>query len=376
MDLKDIEIVDILPHIGDTGVILLNQQRGSQFNMYATSIVTAEIINVIGDPVDPNPDITIEYSTSNDPIRFDQLGNSIGTGIWSLNPPENIINLRSIKITTRANVILKPYDRLIINFSNKVPVGVSLNQIAYNSFAVRANKIVGQTTEPLLATEPNKVAVKIVGNTGGSIGDFVWEDLNENGIYDPGEPGLNGVTVELYSEDGVLLDSSITSNNAKGDPGYYLFTGLEEGVYQVKFTPFGGHSLTQEVSSLENGSKPNPNTGFTSFITLSRDQNILDIDAGVVIKVCDNSRFQAVTDIIESIALEQTALSHILNAEGEKIEKAKDLDLPLKDLLKINKSVKNMIDAVVRLETILQIKLETFECNKCDSDSCKDFNEL
>ncbi len=31
------------------------------------------------------------------------------------------------------------------------------------------------------------------------------------------------------------------------------------------------------------------------------------------------SRFQAITDIVTSVALEQTALSHILNAEGEKI---------------------------------------------------------
>lgn len=33
------------------------------------------------------------------------------------------------------------------------------------------------------------------------------------------------------------------------------------------------------------------------------------------------TRAQAVTDIIESVALEETALSHILNAEGEKIQK-------------------------------------------------------
>jgi len=34
------------------------------------------------------------------------------------------------------------------------------------------------------------------------------------------------------------------------------------------------------------------------------------------------TRPQAITDIVESVALEQTALSHILNAEGEKIQKA------------------------------------------------------
>lgn len=32
------------------------------------------------------------------------------------------------------------------------------------------------------------------------------------------------------------------------------------------------------------------------------------------------TRIQAITDIIESIALQETALSHILNAEGEKMQ--------------------------------------------------------
>ena len=38
-----------------------------------------------------------------------------------------------------------------------------------------------------------------------------------------------------------------------------------------------------------------------------------------VITPSATTRAQAVTDIIESVALEEAALSHILNAEGEKI---------------------------------------------------------
>ena len=40
-----------------------------------------------------------------------------------------------------------------------------------------------------------------------------------------------------------------------------------------------------------------------------------------VITPSATTREQAVTDIIESVALQETALSHILNAEGEKIQK-------------------------------------------------------
>ena len=40
-----------------------------------------------------------------------------------------------------------------------------------------------------------------------------------------------------------------------------------------------------------------------------------------VITASTTTREQAITDLIQSVALEETALSHILNAEGEKIQK-------------------------------------------------------
>jgi hypothetical protein len=37
---------------------------------------------------------------------------------------------------------------------------------------------------------------------GGSIGDFVWNDADGDGVQDPGELGIPGVTVNLYAADG------------------------------------------------------------------------------------------------------------------------------------------------------------------------------
>ncbi|MDV7398392.1 SdrD B-like domain-containing protein, partial [Arthrospira platensis SPKY1] len=39
----------------------------------------------------------------------------------------------------------------------------------------------------------------------GSIGQFVWEDLNANGLQDPDEPGIAGVTVRLLDSNGNFL---------------------------------------------------------------------------------------------------------------------------------------------------------------------------
>ncbi|MEG1073557.1 MAG: choice-of-anchor A family protein [Ruthenibacterium sp.] len=85
-------------------------------------------------------------------------------------------------------------------------------------------------------------------------------------------------------------------------------------------------------------------------------------------------RCQAISDIMESVALEQTALSHILNAEGEKIQKALSMNLSTQCLLDVNKSVSNTVDAVSMLEMILHGKLALFDiCLHCDitTKSCK-----
>jgi len=64
-------------------------------------------------------------------------------------------------------------------------------------------------------------------NCTGSIGDFVWQDTNQNGIQDAGEPGIPGVTVNLFKS-GVKIASTVTDQN-----GFYQFSGLCAGDYTV-----------------------------------------------------------------------------------------------------------------------------------------------
>lgn len=63
------------------------------------------------------------------------------------------------------------------------------------------------------------------GNCTGMIGDFVWKDTDGDGIQDTGEPGISGVELNLYLNNGnsildggdTLLDTQITNLT-----GYYL----------------------------------------------------------------------------------------------------------------------------------------------------------
>lgn len=73
--------------------------------------------------------------------------------------------------------------------------------------------------------------------TSGSIGDTIFTDTNGNGTQDSGEPGIDGVTVNLRTSgaDGIIGnsdDQTITQVTANG--GQYLFSNLLLGDYQVQ----------------------------------------------------------------------------------------------------------------------------------------------
>ncbi len=87
-----------------------------------------------------------------------------------------------------------------------------------------------------------------------------------------------------------------------------------------------------------------------------------------VITASSTIRDQAITDLIQSVALEETALSHILNAEGEKIQKIVALpDVTPEVLLATNKSVESMVNSISNLEVILTDKISLFKECKCNN---------
>lgn len=86
-----------------------------------------------------------------------------------------------------------------------------------------------------------------------------------------------------------------------------------------------------------------------------------------VIKPGTISRGDAIGDIIESVALEESALAHVLNAESEKLMSVVDHpDTTPNQLLSINQSVQSTISAITRLELQLKAKLEIFQKSICE----------
>ncbi|WP_207708834.1 hypothetical protein [Heliobacterium mobile] len=73
----------------------------------------------------------------------------------------------------------------------------------------------------------------------------------------------------------------------------------------------------------------------------------------------ERTREEAINDIIESIALEETALAHLINAEAHKVQNAISTDnISIPELTALNKSVRDLMMIVVKKEMLLQFKLE------------------
>jgi len=69
---------------------------------------------------------------------------------------------------------------------------------------------------------------KIPSSTLSSINGIVFNDANANGIQDPGETPLSGVTIQLRDNTGAVI--ATTTTNASGG---YSFTNLPAGTYMV-----------------------------------------------------------------------------------------------------------------------------------------------
>ncbi|MEJ8777092.1 Cna B-type domain-containing protein [Pseudogracilibacillus sp. ICA-222130] len=102
-----------------------------------------------------------------------------------------------------------------------------------------------------------------------AIGDYTWIDRNKDGIQDDNEEPLEGVTVELFDEDGEKIGETKTDEN-----GRYIFDELPAGKYKVKFTLTEDQAKKYKFTKQNSGdntindSDANEN-GWTTDITLN-----------------------------------------------------------------------------------------------------------
>ena len=116
------------------------------------------------------------------------------------------------------------------------------------------------------------VDVGFVSLPGQSLGNRVWVDTNNDGLFTAGERGLAGVCVSVYSAglDGVTgtSDDEVLADTTTNENGYYLFTNLFPGQYIVEAClPEGYVSstglLASGVGPFEGSETPAPDASAT-----------------------------------------------------------------------------------------------------------------
>lgn len=99
---------------------------------------------------------------------------------------------------------------------------------------------------------------------------------------------------------------------------------------------------------------------------------------------CCKDDTQCNTDLIESIALIEAAMAHILNAEGEKLQKILATTNDYNKIMNVNKEINQTIINATQLEQVLyqklmcakEIKSKPICNNDCDDSFCYDNNDF
>lgn len=109
----------------------------------------------------------------------------------------------------------------------------------------------------------------------------MWLDSNGNGIYDEGELGLAGVTVNLYSATGELVATIVSDAN-----GRYLFENMLPGSYYLEFLLPSGYQFSPPDAGPDdsNDSDADQVTGRTPLFELAPGDIDLTWYAGIYLK--------------------------------------------------------------------------------------------
>lgn len=294
--IKNIVIIDKLPHLGDTGVVDPSQ-RDSKWSPFLVNQIS--LWNSDGSLSGLPEGVKVFYSTNPNPScsEFsDPINNEGSPGDdWRETPPDDITSIRSIKIDCRGyngGAGLAPGESINLYWPMRAPVGAPSGQIAWNSFGYVAtypdaglnpDDVIQQ---PFLPAEPVKVGFMVNSDPGSAynVGNYLWEDMDRDGIQGSGEPGLNGVLVKLYAEGDLINPIAYTrtgyDQSAVPKPGYYNFPNVPSGNYLVEFTLPSEYYVTPKGQGSDRLLDSDiDSSGCTDIFSVTG--NVTSIDAGI-----------------------------------------------------------------------------------------------
>ena len=152
------------------------------------------------------------------------------------------------------------------------------------------------------------------------------------------------------------------------EPTACLLTTTSSSTSSTSSTTSSTSSTTSSTSSTTSStSSTTSSTSSTTSSTSSTTSSTSSTTSSSTTTANPSLRRQAITDLFESVALQQTALSHILNAEGEKLQRIFAFDnITPETVLAANHSVESTVNAIAGLESVLEMKLRLFTDCACN----------
>ena len=112
------------------------------------------------------------------------------------------------------------------------------------------------------------------------LGNYVWEDTNQNGQQDAGESGVSSVTVVLYN----ATTNTAISQMVTDASGHYQFCSLPAGNYYLVFKAPANRQFTQPNVGSDGTDSDVDSSGRTPVYTLTAGQSNLTVGAGLTCK--------------------------------------------------------------------------------------------
>ncbi|MCP4123439.1 MAG: choice-of-anchor B family protein [Bacteroidetes bacterium] len=141
-------------------------------------------------------------------------------------------------------------------------------------------------TDTRTLTNGDYLEMDIELNATNYTGNIVWNDLNENGLQDAGEPGIVDARVKLITGAGADVEEIIS-----GTYGKFVFSDIDAGEYQLLFTPPAAEGAQRYIETLADAGDDAIDSDIqfsdgefkTPVFTLTTTGSFLNFDAGFIL---------------------------------------------------------------------------------------------
>lgn len=190
--------------------------------------------------------------------------------LWRLEDEEYVATGRTTTTDAEGNylfddVLPGTYQVVEIQPTGYFDIGASAGQVdGEDRGTVVSENIISEIT---LVGGEDSIENNFAESLPASLAGTVYHDVDNDGVLDQGENGISGVTIQLFDDQGQLVETTVTDEN-----GEYQFDQLVPGSYSIAETQPQAYLDGRDTPGTAGGTAANPGDSITGIGLLSDDQ--------------------------------------------------------------------------------------------------------